>query len=92
MPGKWTFLTNHTHVLLALAADPDARLRDIAQRVGITERATQLIVKDLTTEGYVTKVKVGRRNSYAVISGRSFRHGAESTVGLDELLKIFTAR
>jgi len=92
MPGKWTFLTNHTHVLLALAADPDARLRDISQRVGITERATQLIVKDLTTEGYVTKAKVGRRNSYAVIGGHSFRHPAESAVGLDELLRIFRPR
>lgn len=92
MPGKWTFLTNHTHVLLALSADPDARLRDIAERVGITERATQLIVKDLTTDGYVTKIKVGRRNSYTVTSGRTFRHPAESEVGLDDLLKIFRDR
>ncbi len=91
MPGKWTFLTNHAHVLLSLAADPDARLRDIAERVGITERATQLIVKDLATDGYVTKEKVGRRNRYAITPGRTFRHPAESGVGLDELLRIFSA-
>lgn len=92
MPGKWTFLTNHAHVLLALSADPDARLRDIADRVGITERAAQLIVKDLATDGYVTKAKVGRRNTYAISPGRTFRHPAESAVGLDGLLHIFQAR
>lgn len=91
MPGKWTFLTNHAHVLLALSADPDARLRDIAERVGITERAAQLIVKDLATDGYVTKAKVGRRNTYAIRPGRTFRHPAESEVGLDGLLRIFQA-
>lgn len=89
MPGKWTFLTNHAHVLLALAADPDARLRDIAARVGVTERAAQLIVRDLSTDGYVTKTKVGRRNSYVITTGRRFRHPAESEVALDELLRIF---
>jgi len=89
MPGKWTFLTNHAHVLLALAADPDARLRDIAARVGVTERAAQLIVRDLSTDGYVTKTKVGRRNSYVIATGRRFRHPAESEVALDELLRIF---
>ena len=92
MPGKWTFLTNHAHVLLVLLADPDARLRDISARVGITERATQLIVRDLTSGGYVTKTKVGRRNSYAITAGRTFRHRAESDVGLDELLRIFRVR
>ncbi len=92
MPSKWTFLTNHAHVLLAVAADPDARLRDIAERVGITERATQLIVKDLTTDGYVTKTRVGRRNSYQITAGRTFRHPAESQVELDDLLQIFRGR
>jgi predicted transcriptional regulator len=89
MPGQWTFLTNHAHVLLAVLADPHARLRDIAERVGITERATQLIVKDLTTAGYVVKTRVGRRNSYAITPGMPFRHPAESGFGLDQLLRIF---
>jgi DNA-binding Lrp family transcriptional regulator len=89
MPSNWTFLTNHAHVLLAVSADPKARLRDIAERVGITERATQLIVKDLSVEGYLTKVRVGRRNTYTVLPGRTFRHPAESQVRLDELLRIF---
>ncbi len=89
MPSNWTFLTNHAHVLLALAADPDARLRDVAERVGITERAAQLIVKDLTIEGYVSKTKIGRRNTYAITPGRTFRHPAESGVQISALLRIF---
>jgi predicted transcriptional regulator len=89
MPGKWTFLTNHAHVLIAVLTDPHARLRDIAERVGITERATQLIVKDLTTAGYVVKTRVGRRNSYSITPGMPLRHPAESGFGLDQLLRIF---
>ena len=66
MPGEWTFLTNHGHVLIAVATDPQARLREIAQRVGITERAAQLIVNDLEAAGYISKERVGRRNRYEV--------------------------
>lgn len=89
MPGEWTFLTNHAHVLLAVAGDPETRLRDIAERVGITERATQLIVKDLTTAGYLSKQKVGRRNRYELASGQPLRHPAEAGHSADELLAIF---
>lgn len=85
----WTFLTNHGHVLLAVAADPDARLRDIADRVGITERATQLIVADLERAGYLSKERVGRRNRYSLVPGARFRHPAESSHRVDELLAIF---
>lgn len=88
---QWTFLSNHGHVLLAIANDPEARLRDIAARVGITERAAQIIVSDLERAGYLEKTKVGRRNSYTVVPGRSFRHPAEATHSIDELLRIFAA-
>jgi DNA-binding IclR family transcriptional regulator len=90
MPGEWTFLTNHAHVLLVVAADPQARLRDIAERVGITERATQLIVSDLAREGYLAKERVGRRNRYTLAAGLPLRHAAESGHSVDELVKIFS--
>jgi DNA-binding MarR family transcriptional regulator len=70
----WTFVTNHAAVLLCLASDPEIRLRDVATRVGITERATQRIVADLVSEGYVTRKRVGRRNVYEVERGRRMRH------------------
>ena len=62
----WTFLTNHAHVLMCLAEEADVRGRDIAARVGITERAAQAIVADLVAAGYVTRTREGRRNRYEV--------------------------
>lgn len=73
----WTFLTNHAHVLVAIARDPDARLRDVAARVGITERAAQGIVHDLVSAGYLTRERVGRRNRYEVDSAKPLRHPLE---------------
>src|SRR3954468_19082692 len=64
--GTWGFLTNHAHVLLCVARDPKSRARDIAEQVGITERATQRILADLIADGYVTRTKAGRRNHYKV--------------------------
>lgn len=89
MPGSWTFLTNHAHVLVAVASDPDARLREIAARVGITERAAQLIVGDLEAGGYLSKERVGRRNRYQLHPGGAFRHPAEAEQTVDRLLAIF---
>jgi hypothetical protein len=63
---KWTFLTNHAQVLLCVAADPAARLRDIAASVGITERSAYGIISDLTEAGYLVKRKDGRRNKYQI--------------------------
>ena len=91
MPGEWTFLTNHGHVLVAVAADPTARLREIAERVGITERAAQLIVNDLEAEGYLTKERVGRRNRYEIKRGGRFRHPAEQHASVDQLLRLLAA-
>jgi hypothetical protein len=89
MPGTWTFLTNHGHVLVAVAADPHARLREIAARVGITERAAQLIVRDLEASGYLSKERVGRRNRYLLHRGVPFRHSAEADRSVDQMLAIF---
>jgi DNA-binding MarR family transcriptional regulator len=72
--GSWTFVTNHAAVLLCLASDHEIRTRDIADRVGITERATQRIVADLVAAGYVTRRRVGRRNVYEVEPARLMRH------------------
>ncbi|MEQ1785723.1 MAG: winged helix-turn-helix domain-containing protein [Acidimicrobiales bacterium] len=62
----WSFLTNHARALLFIAQDPDTRLRDIAEALGITERSAYSIVADLTTAGYVVKTKDGRRNRYHI--------------------------
>jgi DNA-binding MarR family transcriptional regulator len=70
----WVFLSNHGNVLLCIARDPDVRTRDIAERVGITERAAQRIVADLIAEGYVERTKVGRRNRYQVNRHGHLRH------------------
>jgi hypothetical protein len=70
----WRFVTNHAHVLACIAADPDARLRDIATTVGITERTAAQIVGDLEHDGYLTKTRVGRRNRYAIHSDLPLRH------------------
>jgi predicted transcriptional regulator len=88
----WTFLTNHGRVLLTIADDPDVRLRDIAQVVGITERAAQLIVADLESAGYLEKERHGRRNHYRVNADMSFRHPHEASHQVQELLAIFDQR
>lgn len=74
---KWTFLTNYSHVILCIAADPAIRMRDVAERVGITERAAQRIVADLIEAGYLTSTKTGRRNVYEVNGDLPLRHPLE---------------
>lgn len=86
---SWTFLTNHGHVLVAVAAEPEARVRDIAARVGITERAVQNILDDLERGGYLERERVGRRNRYRLREGGRFRHPAEQDHAIDELLRLF---
>ena len=73
----WTFVTNHTQVLLCLAQNPDVRLRDVAQAIGITERAAQRILTDLVEAGYVERTRVGRRNHYTINRDRTMRHEAQ---------------
>jgi DNA-binding Lrp family transcriptional regulator len=86
LAARWTFLTNHAHVLLVLAADPDTRLRDVAERVGITERSAQSIVGDLVEEGYLERSRVGRRNHYSVQANLPLRHPLERGHLVRELL------
>jgi len=84
----WTFLTNHAHVLLTIARDRQITLREVAAKVGITERATQKIVADLEADGYLTRTRHGRRNNYTVATGRPFRHPLTANHDLDELLAV----
>ena len=76
-PRTWTFLTNHAQVLLCLAQTPDIRLREVAERVGITERATQRILAELIDTGYVKAERVGRRNRYTVDREHAMRHSSQ---------------
>ena len=89
MAEQWTFLSNHGRVLLVIAEDPDVRLRDVAESVGITERAVQMIVADLEESGYIKRQRVGRRNHYIVNADRHFRHPHEADHRIGELLDLF---
>lgn len=90
MSQSWTFLTNHSHVLLCIAANPDILTRDIASLVGITERSAQRIVSELEEAGYLSHSKVGRRNHYEVHSNRPLRHPLESHLEVEALLEVLT--
>lgn len=84
----WTFLTNHTHVIVCLAREPELRIRDLAAKIGITERAVQRILAELETSGAITKFREGRRNRYSVNLGYRLRHPLESDCDLAHLLKV----
>ncbi len=86
--AAWTFLTNHSHVLLCLVQDPEARMRDVADQVGITERAVQRIVAELEAAGYVTRTREGRRNTYEVDGSLPLRHAVEGHQTLNALIKL----
>jgi predicted transcriptional regulator len=85
---SWRFLSNHTQVLLCLRRDPEVRYRDVAQMVGITERAAQRIVADLIDSGYVERERVGRRNRYRVHPDIAMRHPAQDGHLIGELLDL----
>lgn len=84
----WTFLTNHAHVLIVLAGEPDLVLREVAGRVGITERAVQRIVQELESSGYLIRERVGRQNHYQIASGQRLRHPVEAHCQVDVLLSL----
>jgi DNA-binding MarR family transcriptional regulator len=84
----WRFVTNHTQVLLCIARDPDTRLRDIAETVGITERAVQRIVADLMESGFVTRHRVGRRSHYMLNREARMRHPAQYDHEIGEMLDL----
>jgi len=89
---QWTFLTNHAHVLLCVAANPDARVREIAQTVGVTERATQRILTELEDAGYLTKARDGRRNRYTLNPDARMRHPMDQEHHIGELVTLLTAQ
>ena len=88
--GDWTFFSNYGHVLVCLARNRDARLRDVAQEVGITERAVQKIVRDLQDAGYLEVSKKGRCNRYRINRRKSLRHALQSHCTVGKLLALVT--
>jgi hypothetical protein len=89
-PG-WTFLTNHAQVLVCISDDPGVRLRDIGQRVGITERAAHRIVAELATAGYITRQRNGRRNQYTINAHFPLPDPIAREQNVGELLEVLTA-
>jgi len=85
----WTFLSNHAQVLLCVTRDPDMRMREIAQNVGVTERAAARIVADLVQAGYLDRIKIGRRNHYQLNGEVKMRHAAQAGYQISELLTTF---
>jgi predicted transcriptional regulator of viral defense system len=86
--AAWTFLSNHAHVLLCIARDHDSRLRDVAEHVGITERAVQKIVSELEAGGALTRMRDGRRNSYVIHVDAPLRHPIEQHQTVGKLLSL----
>lgn len=84
--GHWTFLSNHAHVLVCIAREPSIRVRDIAERVGLTERGVQRIIGELEEAGYLSHRREGRRNVYDIDLSKQLRHDLESGVSVRELL------
>ncbi|MCZ2858874.1 helix-turn-helix transcriptional regulator [Blastococcus sp. VKM Ac-2987] len=89
-PGRhsWTFLTNHAHVLLAVARSPDARVADIAAEVGVTPRAALSILRDLEEAGYLVRSRRGRRTHYEIRPHQHFRHPSTAQHEVDGLLRL----
>lgn len=87
-PSGWTFLTNHAHVLVCLKRSPDLLLREVANQVGITERAVQRIVSELEEAGVLTREKIGRRNRYSLTLTVPLRHPLESNRTVGDLLTL----
>ena len=85
---RWTFVTNHFLVLVSIAGNPDLRVRDIAALVGITERATQAILGDLVQDGYVERIRIGRRNRYKIRRGVHLRHPLVQETTIGEVLDV----
>ncbi|MBU6248070.1 MAG: winged helix-turn-helix domain-containing protein [Xanthomonadaceae bacterium] len=88
----WTFFSNHAHVLFCLSAEPTMLLKDVAVRVGVTERAVLRIVAELEDAGVLQRQREGRRNRYAVIPGARLRHAVESHCTVGELLAVINRR
>ena len=88
MSGSWTFFSNHSHVLICLYGRGDLTMREVAERVGITERAVQKIVAELEAAGILSRNRIGRKNSYTVNALAQLRHSIESHRTVGELLQF----
>ena len=89
--GNWTLLTGHGHVLVEIARNPQARIRDISAAAGITERTAQAIVADLEAAGYITRTRTGRRTRYTVRHDSKFRHPAQEGLRVGPFLTLLAA-
>ena len=89
--GSWTLLTGHGHVLVEIARNPGARIRDISAAAGLTERTVQAIVADLEAAGYLTRTRTGRRTRYTVNPDSSFRHSAQEGLRVGPFLALLAA-
>jgi hypothetical protein len=89
--GSWTLLTGHGHVLVEVARNPGARIRDISAAAGLTERTVQAIVADLEAAGYLTRTRTGRRTQYTVNPDSSFRHPAQEGLRVGPFLTVLAA-
>jgi Winged helix-turn-helix DNA-binding len=89
--GAWTLLTGHGHVLVEIARNPRARIRDISPVVGLTERSVQAIVADLEAAGYLTRARTGRRVVYTVNRDNVFRHSAQDGHRIGPFLDLLAA-
>ncbi|MEM0927079.1 MAG: helix-turn-helix domain-containing protein [Planctomycetota bacterium] len=88
--SRWTFLTNHSHVLIILHAEPELVLREVAARVGITERAVQRVVQELEQDGFLRRERVGRKNRYEVMTESPLRHPIEAHRKIGDLLHLIS--
>ncbi len=86
--ASWTFFTNHTHVLIVLSQHPEMVLREVALKVGITERSVQNIVADLEEAGFIIKEKVGRSNKYRIDTSLNLRHPIEAHQTVGEVISL----
>jgi predicted ArsR family transcriptional regulator len=86
--NRWTFLTNHSHVLLVLSRDSSLVLREVAWQVGITERAVQRILADLEADGFIEREKIGRKNHYRILTKKPLRHPIEAHRTIGELITL----
>jgi len=88
---RWTLLSGHGHVLVEIARNPGARIRDIAPVVELTERTVQAIVADLVAAGYLSRTRLGRRNHYTINPDSGFRHRSQDGQPVGPILELLTA-
>lgn len=89
--ASWTFLTNHAHVIICLTQQPEARMRDVALQVGVTERAVQRIIADLEEAGIITRIRDGRCNHYLIHTDKPLRHPVEQHRTVGDLVNMATS-